>query len=278
MADRIRHGYEEVKILLGTTATLPPLEAITENLIELAQPLLPLIGDAQDHLLEGLEKGRAILFEGAQATLLDIDHGTYPYVTVLQLRHRRPVRRHRAAPQGPRPRAGRRQGLHHPGGRRALPHRAAGRHRRALREMGHEFGTTTGRPRRCGWFDAVIARHAAAGPTGGRPGHHEAGRPGRLRRRWAWWSATGTAKAETLDSLPACAADWTELKPEVKTFKGWDAPTRGITDPTDLPAEARAYLAALCDQAEAPLAYLSTGPDRNEGFVPAGSILEPLLG
>jgi adenylosuccinate synthase len=146
-----------------------------------------------------------------------------------------------------------------------------------LREVGREFGTTTGRPRRCGWFDAVITRHACR--TNGADG-------------------LGIMKLDVMDGfdevgmvigyrdgeggvgtrLPACASEWSEIQPVVKTFKGWSAPTRGIQDPGHLPAEAKAYLAALCDEVETPMAYLSTGPDRNEGYVAAGSFLEPLLG
>jgi len=276
MDDRIRLGYEEVKILLGGTATLPPLEAITENLIKLAQPLLPLIGDTQDHLWKAWRKGDSILFEGAQATLLDIDHGTYPYVTSSNCSIGGLF-----AGTGLPPKA-----LHHVlgvakayttrVGAGPFPSELLDATGEKLRQVGREFGTTTGRPRRCGWFDAVITRHACR--TNGvdglgimkldvMDGFPEVGMVVGYR----------DGEGGTLESLPACAADWAQVQPVVKTFKGWDAPTRGITDPKDLPAEARSYLAALCDEAETPLAYLSTGPDRNEGFVPAGSILEPLL-
>ena len=82
----------------------------------------------------------------------------------------------------------------------------------------------------------------------------------------------------TIDALPSCASDWDQVQPVVKMFKGWAGATRGITQPKDLPGEARDYLAALCGEVETPLAYLSTGPDRSEGFVPRGSILESVLG
>jgi adenylosuccinate synthase len=143
--------------------------------------------------------------------------------------------------------------------------------------VGREFGTTTGRPRRCGWFDAVITRHAC---------------------RINGADGLGVMKLDVMDGfdevgmvvgyrdgeggvsgrLPSCAADWAEVQPVVKMYRGWSAPTRGITREQDLPAAARQYLAALCDAVETPMAYLSTGPDRSEGYVPAGSFLEPLLG
>ncbi|HJV21372.1 MAG TPA: adenylosuccinate synthetase, partial [Holophagaceae bacterium] len=80
LADRIRPGYEEVRLRLGG-ADLAPLDAVVEGLLRTAEPFLPFIGDAQGHLLAAWERGDSILFEGAQATLLDLDHGTYPFVT-----------------------------------------------------------------------------------------------------------------------------------------------------------------------------------------------------
>ena len=277
LAERIQLGYEEVKILLGGTGTLAPLDTITRDLIELSQPLLPLIGSAQDYLWKAWQGGESILFEGAQATLLDIDHGTYPYVTSSNcsigglftgtglppraLDHILGVAKAYTTRVGAGP----------------MPSELLDATGEKLRQLGHEFGTTTGRPRRCGWFDAVITRHACR--TNGADG-------------------LGIMKLDVLDGfdevgmvigyrdgngglthrLPSCAADWAEIQPEVKRFKGWSTPTRGIQDPAALPAEARAYLGALCDAVETPMAYLSTGPDRTEGYVPAGSFLEPILG
>ena len=145
-----------------------------------------------------------------------------------------------------------------------------------LRQVGREFGTTTGRPRRCGWFDSVITGHAC---------------------RVNGVDGLGLMKLDVLDGfeqvglvtgyrdgggrvstrIPACATDWDEIRPEVRFFKGWSRPTRGITDPAALPLEARAYLDALCESVDTPIAYLSTGPDRVEGYVAPGSFLQPLL-
>jgi len=277
LAERIQLGYDEVKILLGETGALAPLAAITADLIALSQPLLPLIGNSQDYLWKAWKGGESILFEGAQATLLDIDHGTYPYVTSSNcsigglfagtglppkaLDHILGVAKAYTTRVGAGP----------------MPSELLDATGERLRQVGREFGTTTGRPRRCGWFDAVITRHACR--TNGADG-------------------LGIMKLDVMDGfeevgmvvgyrdgegavsgrLPSCAADWTQVQPVVKFFKGWSAPTRGITDPRDLPAEARNYLAALCDEVETPMAYLSTGPDRAEGYVAKGSFLEPLLG
>ena len=277
LAERIQPGYEEVQILLGGSGTLPPLATLVADLIRLSQSLLPLIGNAQDYLWQAWRSGESILFEGAQATLLDIDHGTYPYVTSSNcsigglftgtglppraLDHILGVAKAYTTRVGAGP----------------MPSELLDATGERLRAVGREFGTTTGRPRRCGWFDAVITRHACR--TNGADG-------------------LGIMKLDVLDGfdqvgmvvgyrdgegavsgrLPSCAADWAEVQPVVKMYRGWSAPTRGITRERDLPAEARDYLAALCDAVETPMAYLSTGPDRSEGYVPAGSFLEPLLG
>jgi adenylosuccinate synthase len=276
LAERIQPGYDEVRIRLGNEAGLPPLGTIVEGLVRTAEPFLSFIGDAQSHLLEAWKRGDSILFEGAQATLLDIDHGTYPFVTssncslgglftgtglppkavdkILGIAKAYTTR----VGSGPFP---------------AELHDATGDR---LREVGREFGTTTGRPRRCGWFDAPITAHACR--TSGADGlaimkldvldgMEEVG----LITGYRTGEGTITTK------LPSCAADWASLVPEVKRFKGW-ASTRGITDHRKLPAEAQAYLGFLAESVETPITYLSTGPDRFEGCVYPGTFLEPLLG
>jgi adenylosuccinate synthase len=275
LAERIRPGYEEVRLRLGKEVDLPALEDIIEGLLRTAEPFLSFIGDTQEHLLTAWERGDSILFEGAQATLLDIDHGTYPFVTssncslgglftgtglppkaldkVLGIAKAYTTR----VGAGPFP---------------AEMHDATGAR---LREVGREFGTTTGRPRRCGWFDAPITAHACR--TNGidglaimkldvLDGMDEVG----LIVGYRTGEGTLTTK------LPSCAADWKDLQPETKFFNGWTS-TRGITDHRQLPHGAQAYLEALTESVQVPLSYLSTGPDRVEGCVYPGTFLEPLL-
>lgn len=277
LADRIRPGYDEVRLRLGESAEMPSVETIVKNLLQAVAPLLHCIGNAQSHLQKACAEGEQILFEGAQAALLDIDHGTYPYVTSSNCSIGGLF-----AGTGLPPKA-----LHRIlGVAKAYTTRvgagpmvselmdATGDH---IREVGREFGTTTGRPRRCGWFDAPITAHACR--TNGvdglavmkldvLDGLDEVGLVVGYR------DGHGTLTSE----LPACAAEWADLKPEIKMFKGWSIPTRGITDHRQLPAEAQTYLDALVEAVETPIAYLSTGPDRNEGCVYPGTFLESLLG
>ena len=276
LADRIGPGYEEVKLRLGAGSELPSLANIVESLLKTAEPLLGFIGDAQTHLLKAWERKEPILFEGAQATLLDIDHGTYPFVTSSNCSLGGLFTGTGLPPKALDRVLGIAKAYTTRVGSGPMPSELLDATGDRLREAGKEFGTTTGRPRRCGWFDAPITAHACR--TNGVDG-------------------LAIMKLDVLDGLdevglvvgyrdgegrvgnhlPSCAGDWLELKPEIKRFKGW-ASTRGITDHRKLPMEAQAYLEAMAEAVEVPIAYLSTGPDRNEGCVYPGTFLEDLLG
>jgi len=276
LVERIRPGYEEVRILLGPDGELPSMESIASRLLEFAKPLIPLIGDAQAHLMDADARGESILFEGAQATLLDIDHGTYPFVTSSNCSIGGLFTGTGLSPKALGKVLGVAKAYTTRVGAGPMPSELKDATGDRIRELGREFGTTTGRPRRCGWFDAPITRHAVR--TNGVDG-------------------LGVMKLDILDGfdevglvvgyadgnggrvshLPSCAADWEELRPEIKRYKGWKQPTRGVCDLNKLPAEARTYLDALAEAAEAPIAYLSTGPDREEGFAWPQRFLDGML-
>ncbi len=276
LAERIQPGYEEVRIRLGTDAGLPSLEAVIEGLLRIAEPFLPFIGDAQGHLQAAWERGESILFEGAQATLLDIDHGTYPFVTSSSCSLGGLFTGTGLPPKALDKILGIAKAYTTRVGAGPFPAELLDATGERLRQVGREFGTTTGRPRRCGWFDAPITAHACR--TNGvdglaimkldvLDGMDEVG----LIVGYRTGEGTLTTK------LPSCAADWKDLRPEVKFFKGWDS-TRGITAHAQLPASAQAYLESLAESVAVPISYLSTGPDRAEGCVYPGTFLEPLLG
>ncbi len=276
LAERIQPGYEEVRIRLGANAGLPSLEAVIEGLLRIAEPFLPFIGDAQGHLQAAWERDESILFEGAQATLLDIDHGTYPFVTSSSCSLGGLFTGTGLPPKALDKILGIAKAYTTRVGAGPFPAELLDATGERLRQVGREFGTTTGRPRRCGWFDAPITAHACR--TNGvdglaimkldvLDGMDEVG----LIVGYRTGEGTLTTK------LPSCAADWKDLRPEVKRFKGWDS-TRGITVHAQLPASAQAYLESLAESVAVPISYLSTGPDRAEGCVYPGTFLEPLLG
>ena len=276
LAERIEPGYAEVRLRLGHDAALPSLAAIVEGLVRTAAPFLRFIGDAQGHLLAAWERGESILYEGAQATLLDIDHGTYPFVTSSNCSLGGLFTGTGLPPKALDKILGIAKAYTTRVGAGPFPAELLDATGDRLREVGREFGTTTGRPRRCGWFDAPITAHACR--TNGVDGlaimkldvldaMDEVG----LIVGYRTGEGTVTRK------LPSCAADWTGLQAEVKFFKGWGQ-TRGITDPRKLPAQAQAFLESLAESVAVPITYLSTGPDRAEGFTYPGTFLEPLLG
>jgi adenylosuccinate synthase len=277
LQDKLRPGYEEVRTLMGPGAELAPLETMTAELLRLAQPILPFIGDAQDHLYRAWKRGEPILFEGAQATLLDIDHGTYPFVTSSNCSLGGLFTGTGLPPKALDKVLGVGKAYTTRVGAGPFPSELFDATGDRIREVGREFGTTTGRPRRCGWFDAPVTAHAC---------------------RVNGVDGIGLMKLDVLDGfpqvglvtgyrdgegrvgtrVPTSMADWDALKVEIRYFPGWTEPTRGIRDLAKLPKAARAYLDALSEAIETPIAYLSTGPDRAEGFVYPGSFLAGLLG
>ena len=277
LKEKLRQGYDEVQILLGPAADLPTLDAMTETLLRQAQPILPFIGDAQDHLYQAWKRGESILFEGAQATLLDIDHGTYPFVTSSNCSLGGLFTGTGLPPKVLDKVLGVGKAYTTRVGAGPFPSELFDTVGERIREVGREFGTTTGRPRRCGWFDAPITAHAC---------------------RINGVDGLGLMKLDVLDGFPevgmvigyrdgegrlttktpTCISDWEQVKVEIKYFKGWTDPTRGIQESSKLPKLARAYVDALSEAIETPIAYLSTGPDREEGFVHPGSFLEGMLG
>lgn len=236
-----------------------------DETLEMAKELLPLAVDVTDELHAYRKNGDNILFEGAQGSLLDIDHGTYPFVTssnttaggtatgsgfgplyldyVLGITKAYTTR----VGSGPFP---------------TELFNDAGRH---LAEKGHEFGATTGRPRRCGWFDAVGLRHAIQINS---------------------VSGICLTKLDVLDGLeeisvcvgyktkngeitrpPLDGQGYEDIEPVFETLPGWTESTLGAKSLDDLPENARAYIRYLEDKIEAPIDIISTGPDRNETIV-----------
>ena len=137
------------------------VDQTTDELLKLGERLKPYVANTGLILNKALGEGKTVLFEGAQATMLDVDHGTYPVRHFLQPNRRRACTGTASAPTKITPRGRRLQGVRDPSRRGPVPHRAVRRIRRMARQQGHEFGVTTGRPRRCGWFDAVVNRYAS---------------------------------------------------------------------------------------------------------------------
>ncbi len=240
-------------------------ERLVADLAGFGERLRGRVGDVSLALHRHMANGYSVLFEGAQATLLDLDHGTYPFVTS-------------SSPSA----GGASTGLGIPPARidgvvgvakaystrvgtGPFPSEIVGPMGERLRERGQEFGASTGRPRRCGWFDAVVLRHSA---------------------RVNGFDALALTKLDVLDELaeipvctgyrfeekevqelPADVAVLEACEPVYETLPGWQSSTSGVREWGALPDAARRYVERLGDLAGAPIGLVSTGPDRADSII-----------
>jgi adenylosuccinate synthase len=236
--------------------------ALLKSLKEIAPKILPFVGSSWRELEAARLAGKRILFEGAQAVLLDIDHGTYPYVTSSNT-----VAGQAAAGSGVGPRQigyvlGITKSYTTRVGEGPFPTEQSNVIGEKLGSRGNEFGTVTGRKRRCGWFDAVLVRQTAI--TGGIDGIALT----KLDILDTFESidvCVGYRLGDqVLDYLPADANDQARLVPVYETMAGWSSSTRGARSWADLPANAIKYVRRIEELIATPVALLSTSPDRDD--------------
>ena len=236
--------------------------ALLESLRAVAPRILPFVDPVWRTLDEARAAGRRILFEGAQGAMLDVDHGTYPFVTSSSTHAG-----YAAAGAG----VGHGVTGYVLGVAKAYATRVGGgpfptersdEIGRILGERGNEFGTVTGRRRRCGWFDAVLARQAVK--IGGIDGIALT-KLDVLDGIETLQLCTGYRSGEAeLSYLPASRIGQAALRPVYETLEGWSASTRGARDLAALPTAALAYVRRIEELVEAPVTLLSTGPERGE--------------
>ena len=233
-----------------------------ELLERLAPRLLPMAVDAGCMVHTALKEGRRVLLEGAQGALLDVDHGTYPFVTSSNTTVGGAAIGAGIGPTEIDGVLGVVKAYTTRVGNGPLPTEAGGDLEERLRTLGGEFGATTGRPRRCGWFDATVVRYSVRvnGLTG-----------------------LAVTKLDVLDSfaeIPVCTAYRLDgdvcgevpsdverlgrVEPVYETLPGWQQPTDGARKLADLPPAARAYLDRLQDLSGAPIRYVSVGTRRDQ--------------
>lgn len=277
LAERIASIVEaKQKILRGMGGEELADELCARQVADLAvgwgEQLGPLIGDTTNRLLDELDAGKRLLMEGAQGSLLDIDHGTYPFVTSSNS-----------------------SGVGIPGGSgvpscwikrvigvvKAYSTRVGGgpfptelhdETGEKIRRIGNEFGTTTGRPRRCGWFDAVAVRYTAR--LGGVDslalmmmdvlGHFD-----QINVCVAY-----EVDGQRIDRFPTDASTLRKAKPIFETFEGWHQDVTGARTLDDLPPKAHEYLQRIGELVGVPVKILSVGPDREQTiFVDRAALL-----
>jgi adenylosuccinate synthase len=260
VAARVTAANEMLGLLGGTERADP---AAHRALLERWAPrLAPLTVDAGRVVFEALQRGDSVLLEGAQGALLDVDHGTYPYVTSSNT-----TAGGAAVGAGIGPTAidavlGVVKAYTTRVGNGPLPTEAEPGQAERIRQLGGEFGATTGRPRRCGWFDAVVVRYAVRvnGLTGLAVTKLDV-----LDTFAEIPVATGyRLDGNVLDGMPADIEQMDRVRPIYETLPGWQKPTSAVRRLADLPAAARAYLDRLQDLAHAPIRYVSVGTHREQ--------------
>jgi adenylosuccinate synthase len=262
--DRARAALLEKNALLGglyglREVTLEDLEALRERWED---RLGPYVGDSRAVLWAAQAAGRNVLFEGAQGAQLDIDHGTYPYVTSSTTLSGGTCGGSGAPPRSLSKILGLVKAYTTRVGEGPFPTEAGGPFGEGLREAGREYGTTTGRPRRCGHLDAVAVRTAVAlsGITSLAVTKLDVLRgqgPLRIARSYRLDGAE-------LDFMPTDTADLALCEPVYREFEGFDSDVSGARRLEDLPSAARRYLDGLEDLCGAPLGLVSVGPERGE--------------
>lgn len=241
------------------------VDEMVSEATELGNYFKDMVGDVSGRLYELRQAGKSIMFEGAQGSLLDIDHGTYPYVTSSNTTVGGVCTGAGIGPDAVDYVLGITKAYVTRVGGGPFPTELFDENGARLAERGHEFGATTGRPRRCGWLDAVALRRMVSlnGVTGFcvtkldvMDGFDEI-------RICTQYRLDG----ELLDAPPLDSHAWERLEPIYETFPGWQETTRGVTRMEDLPENARAYLAAMEALCGAPVHIVSTGPERHENII-----------
>ena len=237
-------------------------DGLMAELDGVAPRILPFAGAVWRTLDEARRNGKRILYEGAQGTMLDIDHGTYPYVTSSNS-----VAGQAAVGSGQGPGAidyvlGISKAYTTRVGAGPFPTELDDAVGKGLGERGREFGTVTGRPRRCGWFDAVLVRQAvkvngidgiALTKSDVLDGMNE------LKVCTCY-----CLEGEVIDYLPASTVSQSRVEPVYETMDGWTESTRGAQSWADLPATAVKYVRRIEELIGAPVALLSTSPERED--------------
>jgi adenylosuccinate synthase len=268
LAEAVRHNVAARNRIIGDS-TMDAQQVLDDLALAWAR-MAPWVTDVSLFLDRARQTKRSIMFEGAQGTLLDIDHGTYPYVTSSNATIGGVCTGLGVGPRAIDAVLGVAKAYTTRVGEGPLPTELLGELGNRLRESGQEFGAVTGRPRRCGWYDAVAVRYAV---------------------RINGLNALALTKLDVLDGMPElqiCTAyrcrggnlsempgDVAQLsacEPVYETLPGWTKPSAGVRQYKDLPVEARKYVTRLEEVTGVPAAIISTGSAREDTIVREDSI------
>ena len=271
LKDLIERNLGEKNELLAKIYGEKPFDAVemTRQYAEYGRALSEYAADASALLMDAIRKGKSLLFEGAQGTILDVDHGTYPFVTSSNTVSAAACTGSGVGPTVIDEVIGVVKAYTTRVGNGPFPTEMEGPLGDRVRKIGDEFGATTGRPRRCGWFDMVVLKNAV---------------------NLNGLSSIAVTKLDVLDTLesinvcvaydvdgkrltgfPDTIAELDRVKPVYETLEGWKQKTGGIRKYGDLPDKAKRYLEYLSRLAGVPISIVSVGPDREETFTTGSS-------
>jgi len=251
-------------------------EAVIDSTLRLAERIRPMIADVSHRLHVAMARGDRLLFEGAQGTLLDVDHGTYPFVTSSNTLAGAAATGAGVAPQRLHYVLGITKAYATRVGSGPFPTELLDETGDRLREKGGEYGSVTGRPRRCGWFDgAALRRSVQLNGTTGLCITKLDVLDGLPQVRLCTGYRSGDAVS---DILPFGADAVARCEPVYEDFPGWNESTFGVRDWQGLPAGARAFLERLAQFTGVPIDLVSTGPERDQTIVLRHPFLAPLNG
>lgn len=259
-ANTLPRLVEQKNRLLTRMYDAPPidLEAMKEKLLALREKLRDMVVNAPYYLNMELASGKRVLLEGAQGTMLDLDFGTYPYVTSSNPTTGGALSGSGVSFQHLKSVIGIAKAYSTRVGEGPYPTECFGEEGEILRKAGNEFGSVTGRPRRCGWFDAEVVRHAA----------RINGLTSLALTKIDVLDTFKTIKVATgyeldgkrIDYFPSCNV--ANVKVIYEEFPGWNEPTSQVTKLKNLPKNARRYIDAIARFCGVPIAWVSVGPGR----------------
>jgi adenylosuccinate synthase len=262
--EKIERALDDVNIILKDKYGIPPLkvEEIYNTYLEYAEKLRPYISDTEIVINNAVKEGKKLLLEGAQGTLLDLDHGTYPFVTSSN-----PVAGGACVGAGIGPTKitsvlGVVKAYTTRVGEGPFPTELKDSTGEMLRMRGGEYGATTGRPRRCGWLDAVVLRHSV----------RVNGITGLVVTKLDILDELDTIKiclgyryeGKVYEEMPKEYGIFSHCEPLFIELKGWKEKTTGIQDYGKLPDRAKAYLKKIEEILDVPIVLISTGQKRHE--------------
>jgi adenylosuccinate synthase len=267
LAEKIEHVLDFHNFVLTRRFGKAALDyqEMLDQALELGEYFRDRVADVSGRLYQLRQEGKRVMFEGAQGSLLDIDHGTYPYVTSSNTTVGGVCTGSGIGPDAIDYVLGITKAYVTRVGGGPFPTELFDEDGKRLARRGDEFGATTGRPRRCGWLDAVALRRMVRlnGVSGlcvtkldVLDGFDE------IRVCTAY-----RLGGEVLDAPPLDAHDWERLEPVYETFPGWQESSRGARAMEDLPVNARSYLGKMEELCGAPVHIVSTGPDRSENII-----------